>query len=74
MVSAPSTQTSTNLQAPHEFEDVMQMTEWLILVESKLQPERITVGDFTQMRRLLRDLQVGIIMYLHVHNHEKSTF
>ena len=61
-MSASCTQTSTNLQAPHEFEDVMQMTEWLILVESKLQPERITVGDFTQMRRLLRDLQVRKII------------
>ena len=63
LVSAPCTQTSSNLQAPQEFEDVMQMMEWLILVESKLQPERITVGDFTQTRRLLRDLQVRKISH-----------
>ena len=45
--------------APSEFEDVSQMVEWLILIESKLQPERMVVGDFLQMRRMLRDLQVS---------------
>ena len=63
MVSAPCTQTSSDLQAPQEFEDAMQMMEWLILIESKLQPERITVGDFAQMRRLLRNLQVRKISH-----------
>jgi len=58
LLSAPSTQTSSSFQAPPEFEDVMQMIEWLILIESKLQPEKITVGDFVQLRKLLRDIQV----------------
>ena len=58
LLSAPSTQTSSSFQAPPEFEDVMQMIEWLILIESKLQPEKITVGDFVQLQELLRDIQV----------------
>ena len=49
----------TSFQAPGEFEDAAQMAEWLILLESKLQPERITVGNFVQLRRMQRDLQVG---------------
>ena len=61
LLSAPCTQTSSSFQAPPEFEDVMQMIEWLILLESKLQPEKIIVGDFVQLRRLLRDTQVWVI-------------
>ena len=34
------------------------MVEWLILLESKLQPERMSVGDALHIRRALRDLQV----------------
>ena len=59
LLSAPSTQMSSSFQqAPSEFEDVMQMIKWLILIESKLQPEKITVGDFVQLRNLLTDIQV----------------
>lgn len=47
-----------SLQAPAVFEDASQMLEWLILVESKLQPERIIIGDFVQVRSVLRELQV----------------
>ena len=48
-----------SLQAPSEFEDASQMLEWLILVESKLQPEKIIIGDFVQVRSMLRELQVS---------------
>lgn len=48
---------SLTFQPPSEFEDVSQMLEWLILIESKLQPVVITVGDFVHLKKLLRDLQ-----------------
>ena len=44
--------------APPDFEDEAQMIEWMILVESRLQPQQITVGDFRQLRRQQRELQV----------------
>ena len=34
------------------------MVEWLILLESKLQPEKLVVGDYLHVRRALRDVQV----------------
>ena len=49
---------SSTLQAPARFEDAAQMVEWLILIESRLQPEKIVVGDFSQLRSLLRLVQV----------------
>ena len=44
--------------SPPDFEDEAQMIEWMILVESRLQPQEITVGDFRQLRRQQRELQV----------------
>ena len=41
-----------------DFEDEAQMIEWMILVESRLQHQYITVGDFRQLRRQQRELQV----------------
>ena len=41
-----------------DFEDETQMIEWLILVESRIQPQQITVGDFRQLRRQQREIQV----------------
>ena len=52
----------SSLLAPPEFEDVAEMVEWLILVESKLQPERLVVGDFVQLKRKLRDLLVCVLV------------
>lgn len=48
---------SLRFQPPSEFEDVSQMIEWLALIESKLQPAVIVVGDFVHLKKLLRDLQ-----------------
>lgn len=48
---------SLKFQPPTEFEDISQMVEWLILIESKLQPVRISIGDFVHLKRILRDLQ-----------------
>jgi len=48
---------SLKFQPASEFEDISQMLEWLILIESKLQPVVITVGDFVHLKKLLRDLQ-----------------
>ena len=42
-----------------DFEDETQMIEWLILVESRIQPQQMTVGDFRQLRRQQREIQVG---------------
>jgi hypothetical protein len=48
---------SLKFKPPSDFEDISQMVEWLILIESKLQPTCISVGDFVHLKRLLRDLQ-----------------
>lgn len=48
---------SLKFKPPSEFEDISQMVEWLILIESKLQPTRLSVGDFVHLKRLLRDFQ-----------------
>ncbi len=42
---------------PSDFEDISQMLEWLILIESKLQPVTIAIGDLTRLKKTLRDLQ-----------------
>ena len=61
---------SLKFQPPQsEFEDLSQMLEWLILIESKLQPVVLIVGDFVHLRKRLRDLQ-GIEKELK--NHEKD--
>ncbi len=49
----------TSLQAPSEFEDIAQMIEWLILIESKLQPDKMVGGDIVQMKGMLRELMVS---------------
>lgn len=48
---------SLKFQPPSEFEDISQMVEWLTMVESKVQPAVIVVGDFMHLKKLLRDLQ-----------------
>ncbi len=49
---------SLKFQPPQEeFEDLSQMLEWLILIESKLQPVVLIVGDFVHLKKQLRDLQ-----------------
>ena len=45
-----------------DFEDETQMIEWLILVESRIQPQQITVGDFRQLRRQQREIQVCVVL------------
>ena len=55
---SPTTPQSQCFQAPQEFDDPLQMVEWLILLESKLQPEKLIVGDFLHVRKALRDVQV----------------
>ena len=46
---------SLKLQPPGEFEDITQMIEWLILIESKLQPSVLTIGDFPHLKKTLRE-------------------
>ena len=41
------------------FENVGEMMEWLILVESKLQPRPLVVGDTTKLRTLLDEILVS---------------
>ena len=55
---SPTTPQNTLFMAPQEFEDPLQMVEWLIMLDYKLQPERLVVGDFLHVRRALQDLQV----------------
>ena len=62
----PTTPQGKCFKAPQEFEDPSQMVEWLILLESKLQPERLVVGDYLHVRNSLNDLQVCLSVYLFV--------
>ena len=41
-----------------EFDDIHQMVDWLTMLDFKLQPKPIVVGDVKQIRRCLQDLQV----------------
>lgn len=61
---SPTTPQSKFFQAPQEFDDPLQMVEWLILLDFKLQPERLVVGDYLHVRRTLRDLQVDIHLFV----------
>ena len=61
MVTTPTGASgSLKFKPPLDFEDVSQMVEWLILIESKLQPQKIIVGDFVHLKKLLKDIQVYI--------------
>ena len=57
LVTSP-TGSSNSFQPLAEFEDISQMIEWLILIESKLQPQRLVVGDLLHLRKQLRDLKL----------------
>lgn len=61
---SPTTPQGKCFQAPQEFEDPLQMVEWLILLESKLQPEKLVVGDYLHVHRALRDVQVDLPLLL----------
>ena len=66
---SPTTPQNRFFQAPQEFEDPSQMVEWLIMLDFKLQPERMVVGDFLHVRRALHDIQVCVcVCGCHVDN------
>ena len=44
-------------QPPTDFENISQMLEWLIHIESRLHPIQLTVGDFSRLKKILRDSQ-----------------
>ena len=48
---------SLKFQPPSDFEDISQMLEWLMMIESKLQPHSIVVGDFMHLKKTLSDLR-----------------
>ena len=50
-------------EPPSEFDDIQAMTDWLAMIEFKLQPKPIVVGDVKQIRRSLQDLQVGVFTH-----------
>lgn len=47
-------------EPPTEFDDIQQMVDWLTMLDYKLQPKPIIVGDVKQIRRSLQDLQVSV--------------
>lgn len=59
MVLNPSNDPLSHLKPPEEFEDIMQMVEWLILVESKLQPHPLIVGSSSNVTKELADIKVS---------------
>ncbi len=44
-------------QPSSDFEDISQMLEWLIHVESRLHPTKLVVGDFARLKKVLRESQ-----------------
>lgn len=60
----PSVDSLTHLKPPDMFEDISQMTEWLILVESKLQPNPLDVGNTTQVKNILDEVEVYYVYRL----------
>ena len=74
LVTTPTGMGGTlSFQPPGEFDDMAQMTEWLILIESKLQPARISIGDFVHLKKLLRDL-MGIERELKLRERDYKKF
>jgi len=56
MVTTPTGVGGTlGFQPPEEFEDISQMLEWLIHIESRLHSVKLTVGDFARLKKALRD-------------------
>jgi hypothetical protein len=49
--------TISHLEPPDQFEDMTQMMEWLILVESKLQPHPLPVGDTSIIKKQLTSIK-----------------
>lgn len=44
-------------QPPSDFENVSQMLEWLVHIEMRIYPVKLTVGDFSRLKKILRDSQ-----------------
>ncbi len=63
MTIQPSEDLLTHLKPPEVFDDIHQMTEWLILMESKLQPYPLIAGNVTQVESALDDVEVRYTMY-----------
>ena len=42
-------------QPPGDFDNVSQMLEWLVQIESRIYPVKLTVGDFGCLKKMLRD-------------------
>ena len=42
-------------QPPTDFENISQMLEWLIVIESRLYPVKLTVGDHSHLKKILRE-------------------
>ena len=61
----PPTSTASHLRPPEEFEDISEMVEWLILVESNLQPQPLTVPDTEQVKSMLKEILVSTA-YIHM--------
>ena len=58
MTIQPTEDSLTHLKPPDMFEDISQMTEWLILMESKLQPNPLEVGNTAQVKSALDEVEV----------------
>ena len=56
------------------FEDIHQMTEWLILMESKLQPHPLTVGDVAQVKSALDDIEVRSFSELVIMSYDRLCY
>lgn len=55
----PPATSDDRLRPPEAFEDIAQLMEWLIVVESSLQPKLLRVTDTEQVKRILKEILVS---------------
>ena len=55
----PPVQDTNHLKPPDEFDDISEMVEWLILIESNLQPQPLRVPDTEQVKGILKEILVS---------------
>lgn len=53
----------SHIKPPEKFDEIGHMVEWLILVESKMQPRPLSVGDTLDIKRELEDLNVSCYIF-----------
>ena len=53
---------TNHLKPPDEFDNISEMVEWLILLESNLQPQQLRIPDTEQVKGILKEILVSTII------------